>query len=147
MNPLAWLKLAVIAAAIGGLGFTHFTAYRSGKAAVRAEWAAANLEAERQASKETQRRIEKAADNQRIRDEELRAINALYSDALKRLRDRPERRAPDPVKPAACAGANGAELSGPDAGFLAGEAARADDLRSALAACYRHVDAVTGTQR
>jgi hypothetical protein len=144
VNPLAWLRIGLLAAVLAGLAASHFMAFRSGKATVRAEWTAANLEQERLAAKETQRRIEKSAENQRIRDEELRAINALYADALERLRNRPERRAVQASNPTACAGASGAELSGPDAGFLAGEAARANVLRAALAACYRHVDQVVG---
>lgn len=63
--------------------------------------------------------------------------------ALDSLRQRPERPAgvPDTAR-AGCEGANGSELSGADAGFLAREAARADDIRSGLAACYSVIDAV-----
>jgi hypothetical protein len=75
---------------------------------------------------------------QRIQDEQaarLRSIDARLAAALQRLRDRPGR-LPEPAR-AACAGATGAELSGPDGSFLAGEAARADVLRAALDACQR----------
>jgi len=46
---------------------------------------------------------------------------------------------------AACAGAGGAtgaELSGADAGFLVREAARGDELRAGLDACYAVIDGV-----
>lgn len=72
--------------------------------------------------------------------DEQRTINARLADDLVRLRDRAARmpRAAETD----CKGASGAELSGPDAGFLVGEAARADELRAALAACYRYDDGI-----
>lgn len=60
---------------------------------------------------------------------------------LDRLRNRPER--PTVVSESsrpACQGSTGAELSRPDAEFLAREAARADEIRAGLAACYRVID-------
>ena len=73
--------------------------------------------------------------------DEIRSINARLSDALERLRKRPERM-PEPAR-AACAGATGGELSAEDAGFLVREAARADGLRSALSECYAWIDTVS----
>lgn len=74
-------------------------------------------------------------------------IAARYAAELDGLRKRAERR-PAPTgetssTTATCAGATGAELSRPDAGFLIGEAARADRQRAALAACYGAYDAVS----
>lgn len=64
--------------------------------------------------------------------------------ALDSLRQRPERPAgvPDTAR-VGCEGANGPELSGSDAEFLAREAARADEIRSGLTACYEVIDAVS----
>jgi hypothetical protein len=45
---------------------------------------------------------------------------------------------------ATCSGSTGAELSRPDAIFLGGEAARADELRTALSACYAAYDSAIG---
>lgn len=60
---------------------------------------------------------------------------------LGRLRNRPERPAVVPEAPrAACEGSTGAELSRPDAEFLAREAARADEIRAGLVACYQVID-------
>lgn len=63
--------------------------------------------------------------------------------ALDSLRDRPERPGGVPeTARAGCTGANGAELSRSDSGFLSREAARADDIRAGLEACYSAVDSV-----
>lgn len=73
--------------------------------------------------------------------DEVRAINARLADAIERLRQRPARM-PEPAREA-CKGTTGAELSGDDAGFLVREAARADELREALRACYGWIDTVS----
>ena len=63
--------------------------------------------------------------------------------ALDSLRDRPERPGGMPeTARSGCAGGTGAELSRADAEFLSREAARADELRAGLDACYSAVDAV-----
>lgn len=66
--------------------------------------------------------------------EALQGIDARLDAMSRELRKRPA------TLPAAslaqCKGTTGAELSGPNAEFLAGEAARADRLRAALEACY-----------
>lgn len=61
--------------------------------------------------------------------------------ALRSLRNRPERPANLPEAPRTeCQGATGAELSRSDAEFLVWEAARADELRAGLVACYAVMD-------
>lgn len=79
------------------------------------------------------------------KDSELRGVRARLDDALAGLRDRPDRRVPDPTPGAAtaCAGATGAELSGRDAAFLSRLSARADGLRAELAECYAREEALT----
>lgn len=79
-----------------------------------------------------------AARNKGIRDAaEKRALSRLESQ-LRELRDRPDRL---PAAAAgACEGATGAELSRPDAGFLAGEAARAERLIARLDECHAWID-------
>lgn len=76
-----------------------------------------------------------------VKDAESIRINDRLADALERLRKRPERRAAAATP--ACEGATGAQLSGPDGAFLEREAARADQLRTALGECYGWIDAVT----
>ena len=60
LNPRVLLVLALAAL----LSFSHFTAYRKGKATVRAEWAAERVEMERQAQAQAQRQrdLQRAAE-------------------------------------------------------------------------------------
>lgn len=86
-----------------------------------------------------ERRQEAGAQITKDKDEKIASISARLVAALVELRKRPERR---PIDTAACQGATGSELSGPDAGFLEGEAARADTLRTELKACYDRYDSL-----
>ena len=72
------------------------------------------------------------------------AINTRLRADLASLRHRPERTSNLPaVSDSSCSGATGAELSRSDAGFLVGEAARADEVRAGLIACYAVIDGVS----
>lgn len=103
---------------------------------------AAMVDAQQQAKQtEDQHNAQLAKQNQAHADA-VRAVNRKLADALERLRNRPERKS-EPAR-AACEGSTGAELSGPDAAFLEREAARADELRAAVSACYAWIDQVTG---
>lgn len=100
----------------------------------------AKAEAEARATE--QRHQEAANANSRRHAAEVSTVRRTLDIALDSLRDRPDRHAggmPE-VSRANCAGATGAELSRPDAEFLAREAARADEQRAGLDACYRHID-------
>jgi len=95
-----------------------------------------------EAARETERIKAKATlKAQQERYEALLAISARLSRDLERLRNRPDR-LPEAARPAA-KGATGAELSRPDAEFLARESARADRLRAALQECYAWIESVT----
>lgn len=76
------------------------------------------------------------------KDNEIFAINGRLSAALIELRKRPPRRSEPqlPKDTAACSGATGSDLSGPDSEFLAGEAARADRMRSDLNLCIQQYE-------
>ncbi|MGZ9713890.1 hypothetical protein ACXX82_24135 [Glaciimonas sp. GNP009] len=80
------------------------------------------------------------------RNKKIAAINDRLSAALYELRARPARRGNADSEGAGttgqCAGASGAELSRPDAGFLEGEAARADQYVIELNGCHKEYDAV-----
>lgn len=77
---------------------------------------------------------------------EVAKINARLADALGRLQSRPDRQPAAasgvPQAATACQGSTGAELSRQDGGFLNGEAARANEIRAALGACYQAYDSV-----
>ena len=91
-----------------------------------------------QAKKDLERLERQAAEIERTKNKEIRAISNRLQSTVEQLRQRPERLQPPPT----CEGTTGAELSRPDAEFLAREAARADKLRQALASCYQLYDEV-----
>ena len=85
--------------------------------------------------------IEATEGIRRKKDAEIKAINTKLQSALSELRQRQERpSSADTTRD--CKGTTGAELSRQDAEFLAREAARADQLRSALGMCYQQYDTV-----
>ena len=71
----------------------------------------------------------------------LASINDRLRNDLISLRNRPERTSSLPSGSGyICKGATGAELSRPDGEFLSWEAARADEIRAGLMACYAVLD-------
>jgi hypothetical protein len=81
------------------------------------------------------------ADADKIRtekDAQIRDINSKLVDAVSELRKRPSR-AQQASNGQSC---NGASLSAEDAEFLIREAARADQIRIGLQACYEQYDAL-----
>ena len=86
-----------------------------------------------------QERHQQAADQIRTqKDAQITAINNQLFDAISQLRSRPSR------TQSAANGQNrtGATLSAEDAEFLVREAARADQIRAGLQACYAQYDAL-----
>jgi TolA-binding protein len=133
--------LAVIGAAIGAaFGFGHHVGYLE----LKADWDAQQIRQRKDyenrlsdyAEQLEQLRIE-TSQRQEDYENRLRTVGRQRDAAYASLRDRPER----PAVPAsggaaqACQGATGRELSRPDAAFLVGLAARADELRAALERC------------
>ena len=85
--------------------------------------------------------IEATEGIRRQKDAEIKVINSKLQSTLGELRQRQERSSStDTARD--CKGTTGAELSREDAEFLAREAARADQIRSALEHCYKQYDAV-----
>lgn len=145
MIPNPYLILAVVIAFV--LNGFYWNARGSNAADTR--WSA-KITAERLAATEAARAKEtmwQGVVNETARNyqAQVAGVRRTLDIALDSLRDRPERARdlPDHPRPD-CAGATGAELSGPDARFLASEAARADELRAGLDACYRYADTLTG---
>ena len=79
-----------------------------------------------------------------VKNAEIARITRAHDDLLRQLRERSDRM-PEAAA-AACKGATGAELSGPDAGFLAGEAAEGARIAAELAECRAWIDEVTKGQ-
>ena len=136
---------ALIALAAFGAGWS-FNGWRldSKAQALELERTQEAAEATAESRRIEQRRGGMALEIGAKRDAQIRNINDRLVDALDELRQRPERSASSgvPSDPAACKGATGADLSAPDAGFLAREVARADTLRAALGECYERYDSL-----
>ena len=75
----------------------------------------------------------------KAKDDQIRDINSKLVDAISELRKRPSR----PESPLPGQIGTGASLFAEDAIFLRREAARADELRAGLEACYAQYDAVS----
>jgi hypothetical protein len=73
------------------------------------------------------------------KDAQIKAINNQLVDAVSELRKRPSRAA----EAGTGQGCNGARLYAEDSEFLVREAARADEIRVGLQACYKQYDALT----
>jgi len=79
------------------------------------------------------------ADNiRKAKDAQIKAINTQLVDAIGELRERPGRTA----EASNGQGCNGTRLFAEDAEFLVREAARADEIRVALDACYQQYEAI-----
>ena len=78
-------------------------------------------------------------DNIRMqKDSQIKVINTQLVDAVSQLRSRSSN-ATKTINGQDC---NGAALSSPDAEFLIREAARADEIRVGLQACYKQYDSL-----
>jgi hypothetical protein len=126
MTPYITLGAVVLAGAVG---------FGLGNRLKQAEWDADVLARENTARAVEASWATQIAQARSTRDDEIDRINVRLADALERLRKRPERMSE--AARATCQGGTGAQLSGPDAGFLERLAARADQQRAALAECYR----------
>jgi hypothetical protein len=72
------------------------------------------------------------------KDAQIKVINNQLVDAVSELRKRPSRT----TETSNGKGCNGASLYAEDSEFLIREAARADEIRVALEACYKQYDAI-----
>lgn len=135
----AWIDHTVMAGRIAKIEKTH--------ADVLGQIAQVQAEDERESRTKEQAWAARVGQVEQENKDENARIAARYAAQLDGLRQRADRRpAPAggvPEATATCEGATGAELSRSDAGFLAGLAARADQHRAALAACYSAYDAVS----
>ena len=72
------------------------------------------------------------------KDAQIKVINTQLVDAISGLRSRSS----SPTKTINGQDCNGQALSAPDAEFLIREAARADEIRVALGACYEQYESI-----
>ena len=142
LNP--WVLLGALISAIALI----FGGYAWGSSAKNTYWLgrinADKAKAIEQALTTERNNQEKANAAIRQQAADQAAINNRLRSDLASLRDRPERTSNLPtVSGHSCSGTTGAELSRSDAGFLVGEAARADEIRAGLIACYAVIDWVS----
>jgi hypothetical protein len=138
MNP--YIILAVVVAFVANGFYWDYSGHHSADTAwtakVEKEHADSLLAAQQQEQKwqgvvnETTKKYET----------KVASISSNLDAALTELRQRPERASMSEATRVGCEGGTGAELSRPDAEFLDREAARADTIRAALAACYQVID-------
>ena len=86
LSPRLWIALALAAF----LAFTHFSAYRKGRADVRLQWDAATAAANLESFKVSERRqgnVDKAAAAGAARQAGIRADSARAGNAVVRLRN------------------------------------------------------------
>lgn len=154
MNPWLILGFVLAVAAAGGAGL--YQGHELGVAEVQQKWdkeRAAQLAehaAAQAAAREKEQELQASADLLRKdKDREIRDLNARTAALTNSLRDRPSRPTTEAsalpsTASAGCAptSCTGAGLSREDAQFLAGEAARADELRASLKQCYAQYQAI-----
>jgi len=117
--------IAVVAIILFCGGFVNGCSYQQSKA----EKVVREKEHEYQAIADTIRKD---------KDAQIKVINTQLVDAISGLRSRTS----SPTKTVTGQDCNGQTLSSPDAEFLIREAARADEIRVALEACYKQYDAI-----
>ena len=135
LDPRVWVVVLILLA--GSYGAGRWQQWRADEQGYQAARLAAT-EAARATEQAWATHLVKVRDD---RDKEIKRISAARDDAMRKLRDRPER-LPETAR-TACEGATGAELSIGDAGFLVGLAARADELRADLLSCQQWIEAVS----
>jgi len=137
------LVLVAVLLAFCGLQQVRISRAHEQYARLEAQYAEAARKAEADARATERKWQEQANETAKAKDEALLNINARLDDALGELRNRPTRPAGDvPGTASTCKGATGAGIYAEDAAVVIREAARADRLRAALAACYKTYDAI-----
>lgn len=130
--PLStWLKIgATTAALLAGIWF-GYSFEHSKFVAYKAEIALQTAKIEKDQQKQ-------ADQIRKTKDDQIKAINSQLVDAISQLHNRPSRA--QQANNGSCG--TGATLSSEDAEFLVREAARADQIRAGLDACYKQYDSL-----
>jgi hypothetical protein len=134
LNPYVLIGAAVALVISFGSGFGL------GHKLEKANFDAYKLEQEQNTRKKEQEHQTETDQIRRTKDAQIAGINNKLIDAISELRQRTARPAEIPADGQSCSGRS---LYAEDAIFLTREAARADILRTALAACYDQYDKVT----
>jgi len=136
MFPLPILTYAKLAAGVAALAFFWYLGYSI--EASRFDRYKANQVLETQKIKDEH---QAAADKiEKDKNDQINAINSRLANALVELRNRTSRSKIEASSNAACG--TGLSLYAEDAEFLIREAARADQIRTGLQACYNQYDSL-----
>lgn len=116
---------AIVAVILFGGGFVNGCSYHQSKA--------------EKTIRDKEHQYQSDADQiRKDKDAQIKAINTQLVDAVSELRKRPSRTA----ETTNGKGCNGASLYAEDSEFLVREAARADEIRIGLQACYKQYEAI-----
>jgi hypothetical protein len=150
MNP--WVILGFVLALMAAVSGGYYKGDESGRAFVQQQWdkEKADQYAEyakgQEAARQREQSMQATADQLRKeKDREIREISARATALSNSLRDRSERPTEGnslPGSSGACRGASGAQLARGDGEFLAGYAADAAKLQTALNQCIKQYEAV-----
>ncbi len=140
---LNWRVWAAVVIAMA-LGASYWKAYHLGANTVQTAWDAAQASADKTARAKEQA-LQAAADQLRkTHDDKIAQISRDLDSAratIRLLHSTPRPADYAPPAPGTAAACSGASLFTQDAEFLAGEAARADELRAALDRCEAQYNA------
>lgn len=128
---ITYVKIGICAVLLCGAWYFGYSFERSRFMAYKADQIAQTQKA--------QEKYQEAADRiRKEKDAQINSINSQLVDAVSQLRQRPNRA--QNAANGSCG--TGATLSAEDAEFLVREAARADQIRAGLQACYQQYDAI-----
>ena len=128
---ITYVKIGICAVLLCGAWYFGYSFERSRFMAYKADQIAQTQKA--------QEKYQEAADRiRKEKDAQINSINSQLVDAVSQLRQRPNRA--QNAANGSCG--TGATLSSEDAEFLVREAARADQIRAGLQACYQQYDAI-----
>ena len=149
MNP--WMIIGVMLAISGAYGAGHWRGDSAGQAYVRHQWdqekakQMAEYAENMRLAREKEQALQQGANHLREeKDREIRNINARATALANSLRDRPDRPTTESGAMSGttgtCSGATGAQLARSDGEFLAGYAADAAKLKTALDQCVKQYE-------
>ena len=124
-----WINIGMAVLALGGIAYGKYESYKYDSYIVSQKEAVQKKQEESQA---------KTDEIRKAKDAQIKTINSQLVDAVSELRKRSSRS--QSTDNGACG--TGRTLLAEDAEFLIREAARADQIRVGLEACYNQYDAV-----
>jgi len=124
-----WIKVAVVSVVVTALVAFHLNAIEDAKDEVNKKWQTAQLQTDIERGVKEKTILDNALELEREKNAEITKLNIVADNLRNSLRNRPSRETivyrDNSIPPQAC---TGAELSREDGEFLAGEAARAEEL-------------------